>query len=122
MGANRSMIRVNGTYIKSPSSMTVHIEDVSRSDAGRTEDALMHKNRITRKRKIDLQWSNPTPAEAQEILGAFSSEYFSVTYYDPLEGTNATRTFYSGDQDVPVKIWTVNNKRYESIAFNIIER
>lgn len=122
MSSNRSMIRVNGTYIKSPSSMTVHIEDVSRSDAGRTEDALMHKNRITRKRKIDLQWSNPTPAEAQEILGAFSAEYFSVTYYDPLEGMNATRTFYSGDQDVPVKIWTVNNKRYESIAFNIIER
>ena len=122
MGANNTMLKVNNVFIKTPSAMTVHIQDVSRSDAGRTEDALMHKNRVARKVKIDLQWNNPTPAEAQAILSAFSDEYFSVTFPHPLTGTNATKTFYSGDQDAPVRIWTVNNKRYESISFNIIER
>ena len=79
------MLRVDNVWIKSPSSMAVHIQDVSRSDAGRTEDSLMHKNRIARKVKIDLQWNNPTPAEAQAILSAFAPEYFQVQFFHPLQ-------------------------------------
>lgn len=122
MGNHNSMLKVDNVWIKSPSFMTVHIQDVSRNDAGRTEDALMHKNRVARKIKIDLQWSNPTPAETQAILSAFAPEYFQVQFVHPLTNTTTTKTFYSGDQDAPVKIWTVGNKRYESISFNIIER
>lgn len=122
MGYHTNMIAVNGRYIKSPSAMTVHIEDVSASNAGRTQDALMQKQRVARKVKIDLTWAMPTPAEAHQILSAFSPEYFSVTYYDPLYGGTTTKTFYSGEQSAPVKVWMVNNKRYESIQLNIIER
>lgn len=122
MGNHKNMLKVDNVWVKSPSSMTVHIQDISRSDAGRTEDGLMHKERIARKVKIDLQWSNPTPAETAQILTAFSPEYFNVQFVHPLTNTTVTKTFYSGDQDSPIKIWTVNNKRYESISFNIIER
>ncbi len=120
--ANNSMIKVDGVRIKTPSSFTWELNDVSASDAGRTQDALMHKNRVARKRKIQLSWSMPTPDEAKAILTAFSPEYFKVTYYDPLAGAIQTRTFYAGDQQAPVKIWTAGNKRYETISFNIIER
>ena len=120
--ANNTMIKVNGQKVKTPSAFNFGINDVSASDAGRTTDALMHKNRVARKRKIGLVWAGPSPDEAYEILKAFEPEYFTVTYYDPLDKATVTRTFYSGDQEAPVKRWAVNNKVYEQISFDIIER
>ncbi len=122
MGSHSNMIRVNGRQIKSPSVFHPSLQDVSAADAGRTQDALMHKNRVAQKRKIQLAWNMCSPEEAHEILSAFADEYFRVTYYDPWDGDTVTRTFYSGDQDAPVKIWTVNSKRYEQVSFDIIER
>lgn len=122
MGANNSMIKVDNVRIKTPSVFSWGLNDVSASDAGRTTDALMHKNRVARKRKIKLAWNSPSPEEAKAILTAFAPEYFNVTYFDPLAGEMQTRVFYSGDQEAPVKVWNVNNKRYETISFDIIER
>lgn len=122
MGANNTMIKVDGVKIKTPSTFTLSINDVSAASAGRDQSGLMYKERVTRKRKIVLAWSCPTPTEAKAILTAFSKEYFKVTYYDPLAGATQTRTFYSGDQNAPVKRWTVGTKIYEQISFDIIER
>ena len=122
MSANNTMIRVNGQAVKTPSAFRLSYQDVSASDAGRTSNALMHKNRVARKRKISLAWNGVSIDDAHSILSAFSNEYFSVQYYDPLDGATVTRTFYSGDQDTPVKRWSINNKIYEQISFDIIER
>lgn len=122
MGHHNDMITVDGVKIKTPSTFSWGLQDISSSDAGRTQDAIMHKNRMAQKRKIDLAWAMPTPEEAHAILVAFNPEYINVTYFDPLDGQIVTRNFYTGDKTAPVKIWTVGNKRYESIAFNIVER
>ena len=102
--------------------MTWGLYDVSASDSGRTQDTIMHKNRVGRKRKLNLSWSSPTPAEAKEILTAFAPEYFNVSYFDPLVGAEVTKNFYCGDQSAPVKIWSVGNKLYENISLDVIER
>lgn len=120
--AHNNMIKVDGVAIKSPSTFNISINEVSASSAGRDQSGKMYKERITRKRKIILAWNGPTPDEAKTILKAFEKEYFQVTYYDPLAGKKQTRTFYSGDQTMPVKRWSVNNKIYEQISFDIIER
>ena len=122
MSKNNTMIKVDGVKIKTPSVFQWSVNEVSASSAGRTSDGLMHKDRITRKRKIALAWNGPSPEEAEAILSAFAPEYFNVTYYDPLAGKTVTKKFYAGDQSAPVKSWTVNNKRYEQISFDIIER
>lgn len=122
MGKNNTMIKADGVKIKTPSAFIWGLQDVSASDAGRTDDAVMHKNRISQKRKIDLTWAMPTPEETHEILVAFNPEYINFTYYDPLDGKEATRIFYTGDKTAPVKIWTTGNKKYESISFSLIER
>ena len=122
MPNNRNMIMVDGVWIKSPSTLTYGLKDISASDSGRTDDTIMHKNRVGQKVTLDLSWSGPTPEEASEILKAFDPEYIDVTYHDPKENKLVTKNFYSGDKKAPVKIWTVNQKRYESISFNIIER
>ena len=122
MPNNSNMLVVDGVKIKSPSSLSWGKQDISASDAGRTDDTIMHKNKVGEKRTLDLSWSGTTPQEASAILKAFAPEYFQVTYWDVENCRMETRRFYSGDKKAPVKIWTVNQKRYESISFNIIER
>lgn len=119
---NAPMIKVDGVAIKTPSTFSWSINEVSASSAGRDATGYMYKERITRKRKIQLAWNAPTPQETQDILNAFSPQYFKVTYYDPLAGRTQTRNFYAGDQSAPVRRWTVNNKIYEQVSFDIIER
>ena len=122
MGNHYGMIRVNGTPIKSPSSMQWGWMRISAHDAGRTEDTVMHVNQVGSKRKISLTWANITPEQAHSILVAFEPEYFSFTYHDPLYGGTLTKTFYTGDMSAPVKMWTIGQKIYETVSFNIIER
>lgn len=112
--------QVGGRTIKTPSQFDIKVNDVSASDAGRTQDAIMHKNRVARKFTISLSWNNPTPAEAQEIYDAFSPEYVTVTF--PFGSGTLTKTFYSGDQSYPMKQWFVGGKRYGQVSFDIIER
>lgn len=117
-----SMILVDGSEIKDPSVFEWGLQDVSDSEAGRTEDITMHKNRIGQKRKIKLAWNNPTPEEAANILQLFNPEYFMVTYPDALSGKTETREFYAGDRSSPMRAWTAKYKRYTQVTFDIIER
>ncbi|MEY8509698.1 DUF6711 family protein [Lachnospiraceae bacterium 42-17] len=117
-----AMIWVDGVEIKTPSTFTWGIQDVSDAAAGRTLDAVMHKNRIARKRKLSFTWTAPTPGEAAEILAAFDPEYVNITYPDTRTGKNETRIFYTGDITSPMKIWTIGHKRYEVLSFDVTER
>lgn len=117
-----AMIWVDGVEVKTPSSFSWGLQDVSDSASGRTQDAIMHKNRIAQKRKISLSWAAPTPSETAAILQAFNPEYINVKYPDAMSGKNETRVFYVGDRASPVKIWNIGNRRYESISFDLIER
>lgn len=111
---------VDGKVIKTPSQFDVKVNDVSASDSGRTQDTIMHKNRVGRKFTISLAWNNPTPEEAQEIYDAFSPEYISIKF--PFGTKTLTKTFYVGDQSYPMKQWYVGGKRYGQIAFDVIGR
>lgn len=119
------MLKVNGVEIpKSPTVFQLGWQDVSASDAGRTQDALMHKNTVAKKVTIKLQWCALTSMEMHQILNMFDPEYVQVEYFDPKESAteNTVKTFYTGDKTAPVKMWTINSKLYETLSFDIIER
>lgn len=120
-----AMLIVDGVELKAPSTFQWGLQDVSDQSAGRTQDAVMHKNRIAQKRKIELEWSNPTPEETYAIVNAFQPEYISVQYHDPLDSPDpavlSTRRFYVGDKTAPVYSWVVGEERYSAVTFNIIE-
>jgi len=119
-----AMIIVDGTKEFSPSSLTWGLQDVSASDSGRVEDGndTMYKNRTSQKVKLEIAFTGPDVAETSRILKAFNPEYISVKYPDSMEGTDLTKEFYVGDRTAMHKIWHVNNKRYSSVSFDIIER
>ena len=120
--AGEIMITVGNVSMPTPSAFTWGLSDISASDAGRTEDTVMHKNRVGQKRTIHLEWQNKDPTTTSTILQAFNPEYVSVTYPDAMSGINETRTFYVGDRSAPVRYWWSGHKRYQLISFDIIER
>ncbi len=110
---------VDGVEIPVPSKYDWKLSDVSAADAGRTEDALMHKMRIAQKVHIELEWNNVSDADAGTILAAFQPEYIRVQYYDYKALSFVYKTFYVGDRSV-----SSYNRRMglSTISFNIIER
>lgn len=110
---------VGGATVIAPSKYNWKLSDVSAADAGRTEDALMHKMRIAQKVHIELEWQNISDANASAILTAFQPEYISVNYYDYKALAFHTKTFYVGDRQVT----SYNRlKGISTISFNIIEQ
>lgn len=118
-----AMITVDNVEIKCPSEYTYGLEQVNSADAGRTQDAVMHVERIAQKVKLELSWSGLTWAETAAIMTAFQPEYISVKYPDMLTGTYLTKTFYTGDKSAPVKQWFSDDgeKIIDKLSFNIIE-
>ena len=107
------------TNIPTPSKYDWKLSDVSAADAGRTEDALMHKMRIAQKVHIELEWQNVSDADASTILTAFQPEYINIQYYDYKALTFLTKRFYVGDRTVS----SYNRaKGISTISFNIIEQ
>lgn len=121
--ATNLISKVDGVTLKyTPSEFTYGLQDVSDTQAGRTLDALMHKNRIAQKRKLNLSWNVLHPEEISELFQMFDPEYVEVTYWDAKDGREETRTFYTGDKSAPVYSWAVGTKFYTKVTFNIIER
>ena len=109
----------NNSSIPCPSKYDWKLSDVSSADAGRTEDGLMHKERIAQKVHIELEWQNVSDSVAQTVLTAFQPEYISVKYFDYKAMDYMTKTFYVGDRSVSAYN---RMKQISTISFNIIEQ
>lgn len=114
------ILSVDGESVRCPSSFQWKLQDVSDSDAGRTEDTMMHKNRIGQCVKLELAWQNISTADASVILNKFNPEYITVCYLDPMIGDYVTKEFYVGDRSTPM--YNCRLGIWSNVAFNIIER
>lgn len=121
MADNYNPIRsVNGAAVRCPSAYQYDLQDVSRANAGRTEDGKMHKERIGQCVKIELRWDNIDTATCSAILQAFNPEYFNVTYLDTKANAFRTKEFYAGDRTAPM--YNAKLGLWSNLTFNIIER
>ena len=111
---------VNGVAVPCPSKYQYDLQDVSASDAGRTEAVTMDKKRIGQCVKIELSWGYISTADASRILTAFNPEYIHVRYLDLLSGNYRTSEFYVGDRSAPM--YNAELGLWENLSFNIIER
>lgn len=115
---NASPIKsINGvTNLPCPTSYKPDWEDVSRSTAGRTEDGVMHPEKIGTARSYTMEWENITFDQASYILKAFcfekQGETFEATVFDlelgekdtedPDNSYFITKTCYVGNRNAPV--------------------
>lgn len=117
---NNPIRSVDGKSVKSPSSYLWKLEDVSASDAGRTEDTMMHKKRIGQLVGIELSWQNIPTSEVSAILKAFNPEYIKVCYLDAMQGEYVTSEFYVGNRSAPM--YNTAKGLWQNVSFNLIER
>lgn len=114
--------KVDGVEMPCPSTWQWGLMDVSLGESGRTDDAIMHKNRVAQKRKIQVGFNGITKEVAHIILQAINPEYIQVNYYDLLAGKRQTRVMYVGDRSAPFKWWWDGKNILESLTFDLIER
>lgn len=97
-------------------------EDVDGPDAGRDIGALMHRERVATKHRLDVTCRPLTSEELSDVLTAIQPESFPVKYYDPQEGKVVTREMYSNN--VPVSfLHNYGNGRmlWSGLTFPLIE-
>lgn len=111
---------VGGAAVKCPTKFEWGLEDISAVGAGRTEDMVMQKMRIGQARRVDLEWTQVSLADAAAILTAFNPEYVSVVCLDAMAGGYVTITFYTGDRKGV--LFNSTTGVWESISFPIIQR
>ena len=109
---------VDGFAIPCPSTYQWKLEDISASDAGRTEDTVMDKKRIGQ--AVLKTAKSDTARDAAKILEAFNPEYITVCYLDAKEGSYVTSEFYVGNRSAP--LYNSALGLWKEISFNIIER
>ena len=116
----RAIRRINGVeFPYEPSSYQWIKEDISASDAGRTEDTVMHKKMLRSVVALELGWQNVRTNVASGVLNAFDREYLTVEYLDPQEGGYVSKTFYVGNRTVPM--YSAILDVWSNISFKIIE-
>lgn len=108
------------TNIPCPSAYRWKLQDISESDAGRTQDTVMSKQRMGQVVALELKWQNVSITDAATILQAFNPEYITVCYLDAKKGDFETSEFYVGDRNVP--LYNTVKGLWAEISFNIIQR
>lgn len=103
-----------------PSSYVYKLEDVSDSDAGRTEDVVMNKKRIGQVVGIDITFNHISIADCSTILSTFNPEYLNLTYLDAKAGSWTTAEFYVGNRSAP--LYNSSLGLWESLSFSCIKR
>lgn len=115
------MLKINGVTIATPQSFKVEISDLD-GESHRNAKGLLIRDRIAVKRKLECSWPPLTNFQISTILKAVKPVFFSVTYPDPEEGTNLTKTFYVGDRSAPVLMIKNGVPMWEGLEMNFIER
>ncbi len=101
--------------------LTWEKNDIDGSNAGRTLDGVMHRQRVTSKRKLSFTCKRMTTEQLQELCLALAPEYVQVTYLDPEMGM-VTKPFYSS-QLSSVAWGAIDGTTYwEGAQFSLVER
>lgn len=97
--------------------------DIDGDDAGRTQDGLMHRNRIATKDRLDITIRPTRTNEIKDIIQALEPEFVNVTYTSPRTGLSVTKTMYSNN--IPAQVcWDDPDGEtiWEKFTFPLIER
>lgn len=116
------MLKINGVdilpYIEQKG-IKWQRNDLDGSNAGRTMDGVMHRERISSKVRLDITCLPLTSEGAKTVLNAIYPEYVEVEYVDPMYGYSI-KTMYSNN--TPATYIDTETDLWEGITFPLIER
>lgn len=96
--------------------------DVEASDAERTQDSKMHRDRVGIKIRLDCKCRPLTTDETHIVLPAVKPVWLQVRYLDPSDGALRTMKAYSNNIPATFLFMRPNGISYwEGIEFPLIE-
>lgn len=114
------MLKINGVAIATPKSYEVIVQDLD-GETNRNANGDLVRDRISVKRKIQLEWPPLTQSEISTLLTAVSSVFFTVTFPDPQLGV-ITRTMYVGDRTSQAYSCINGIVKWSGLKMNFIEK
>ncbi|MCT3099390.1 DUF6711 family protein [Lactococcus lactis] len=117
-------LSINGVVVKNPKTFKVGYQTIDADSSGRNANGEMVRDIITQKVKLELEWGPLDDATASALLKAIKAVFFTVNYPDAETGTQQTKTFYSGDRNLPAYSWSDNFSKikWSSFTTNFIEK
>lgn len=70
-------------------------------DSGRMADGTMRRNRVARKRKVNVTWPPMKPYDVSRVLSSVTAQEFYVRCFDFEKGDWDTMLVYVGDRTIP---------------------
>lgn len=116
-----AILNIAGVDVKDPKVFQVDIQDIDK-ESERNANGTMQRTRVAVKRKLTVEWGPLSNNEISKILNAVSGVFFNVKYPDPVTGSIATKTFYTGDRSAPVLRILNGVTRWEGLKTNLIEK
>lgn len=117
-----SFVKINGIQMPTPSVFQVTIMDIAGPDSNRDSRGKMHIDRITTKRKIEMEWKLLDANDLSILLNLVKDIFFTVEYPDPMDGCLKTRTFYVGDRTTPMYSCIGKVPQWKNVKYNLIEQ
>jgi hypothetical protein len=118
------MIKINGADLPiSPTSLKIAIMDLDDGETtGRTTDGTLSRDRIARKRQIDITFPYMIWTNLSNILKMVQNEFVDVTYPDPMSGKIETKKFYVGDREIEVAFTRNGVTWWKELSLTLTER
>lgn len=95
--------------------------DIDAAGSGRTQDGLLHRNRVAQKARFDVTCKPLTQAEMNMVLGWVQDQSFLVKFADPITGTTKIYTVYSNNIPATFKIMQGSTQLWSGIQIPFIE-
>ena len=98
--------------------------DLDSPNAGRTLDGLMHRGKVTSKRRADIKLMPEKASVINPVLQIIRNEYFMCeTDLAPSDGGVLYMTMYNSTRSGSIQIVNTDGViMHKDVAFNIIER
>lgn len=97
--------------------------DIDSDETGRTLDGTLQRTRVATKVRLDITCRPLLTSEASEVLTAIMPVFVQVTYPDPQQGTNITKTMYSNNNPASFCTKESDGREYwNGITFPLIEK
>ena len=112
---NTNMMKIANVAVVDPCGLTISINDVSLSDAGRDELGTMHPAKMGMKLKYEFNWNGLDRTNVADILSKIAAnETFSLNCLDPFSSTGSNRsiTAYCGDRTAQMVQWFTKANDY----------
>ncbi len=96
--------------------------DVEAPDTGRTLDGVMHRGRVAKKVRLDINCRPLLSSETAVVLAAIEPEYVTVQYVDPMDGLTV-KTMYSNNIPVTCAMaYEDGDAVWRDLSFPLVER